>query len=80
MTVTVRSNSSRSVTVSQGSQASAGIVIKKGGELTVQQLTNVVSTDLQDGYSLVYDAATGKFVTRKIELDVVTTVVDGGTY
>ena len=61
-------------------RSTAGIVIKKGGELTVQQLTNVVSTDLQDGYSLVYDAATGKFVTRKIDVDVVAAVLDGGTY
>lgn len=79
MSVTVRTGTARSVSVNQGSQSSGSIVIKKGENLTVQGLSNVVSTDLQDGYTLVYDAETNKWVAQQIPAGSVG-AVDGGTY
>lgn len=79
MSVTVRSTSARNIAVTQGSQAQGSVVVKKAGELTVQGLSNVVSTDLQDGYTLVYDSVTNKWYTQQITGDVVQSI-DGGTY
>ena len=57
----------------------ASIVIKKLDQnLKLQQISNVNSTNLTDGYGLVYDAATNQFVFSP--LNVVTGNLDGGTY
>lgn len=79
MSVTVKTTTTNKVAVSQGSQTGASVVIKNADNLTVQGLSNVQSTDLQDGYTLVFDAATNKWVTQQISGDVIATV-DGGTY
>ncbi len=79
MSVTVRTSSPTNITVTPGTQAQGAIVVKKAGDLTLQSLSNVVSTDLQDGYTLVYDSATRKWITQQITGDVVQTI-DGGTY
>lgn len=79
MSVVIRTNTGSPITVSQGSQSQSAVVVKKGNELTVQGLKNVVSTDLQDGYTLVYDSTTEKWVTQQIEAGAIASV-DGGTY
>lgn len=79
MSVTVRTTNNNRVAVVQGSQTGAAVVIKQADNLTVQGLSNVQSTDLQDGYTLVFDATTNKWVTQQITGDVISTV-DGGTY
>lgn len=79
MTVVVRQSSSNSIAVTQGSQTQAAITVKKGTDLTVQGLSNVVSTDLQDGYTLVYDTTTNKWVTQQLGIESITGI-DGGTY
>lgn len=67
------------IRVIQGNQSSGSIVVKKGADLTVQGLSNVVSTDLQDGYTLVYDSSTNKWIAQAIEASSIATL-DGGTY
>lgn len=80
MTVTVRSTTGgRSVSVTQGSQSVGSVVVKRADNLTVEGLTNVVSTDLQDGYTLVYDADTDKWIAQQLEAGAIG-AVDGGTY
>ena len=79
MSVTVRTNPITAISVNQGSQVTGAVTIKKGGELTLQSLNNVVSTDLQDGYTLVYDSVTNKWITQQIDGAVIASV-DGGTY
>lgn len=79
MSITVRTGTASSISVAQGSQSAASVVIKKADNLTVQGLSNVVSTDLQDGYTLVYDAGTNKWVAQQIPAGAVS-AVDGGTY
>lgn len=79
MSVTVRTNPITAISVNQGSQVTGAVTIKKGGELTLQSLNNVVSTDLQDGYTLVYDSTTNKWITQQIDGAAIASV-DGGTY
>lgn len=67
------------ISVIQGSQSTGSIVVKKGDNLTVQGLSNVNSTDLQDGYTLIYDSDTNKWVTQAITGTEVASI-DGGTY
>lgn len=80
MTVAVRTISRPSISVVQGSQGSgSAVVVKKTGDITVQGLSNVVSTDLQDGYTLIYDSETNKWITQNVG-NVTIAAVDGGVY
>lgn len=79
MSVVVRTATPTSISVGSGSQSTASVVVKRADNLTVQGLSNVVSTDLQDGYTLVYDSDTRKWVAQQISGAVIATV-DGGTY
>lgn len=63
---------------SSGIQTQAAITIKKGTADTLQSLSNVVTTDLQDGYTLIYDAELGKWKAQPITASTV--AVDGGSY
>lgn len=49
---------------------------------SLQQLSNVDTTvnGLQDGYTLVYDEDTGKWVAQELSSSVSLDVLDGGTY
>lgn len=79
MSVTVRTNNVNSIRINQGARPEGAVVIKKTGDITVQGLSNVVSTDLQDGYTLVYDSDTNTWITQQID-GVVIGSVDGGYY
>jgi len=46
----------------------------------VEQLANVDSTTLEDGYTLVYDEATGKWIAQAISSSIQLENLDGGTY
>jgi len=46
----------------------------------VEQLANVDSTTLEDGYTLVYDEASGKWVAQAISSSIQLENLDGGTY
>ena len=66
------------ISVTQGSRATGSITVNKSTGGTLQSLSNVVTTDLQDGYTLIYDTATNKWVAQPISAGVA--AVDGGTY
>ena len=69
------------ISVNQGSQATASIVVKRAGNITLQSLTNVDSSDLQDGYTLIYDGEAGTFKTQPFQGNVtIEAVIDGGTF
>lgn len=71
--VSVPSSSRRIVsTVATGS--------KRVTSAKVEQLANVDSTGLEDGYTLVYDEASGKWVARELSAEVSIVNLDGGTY
>ena len=72
-----RTNSLR---VSAGSRSESAVVVKKlDGSLTVQGLSNVDSANLQDGYTIIYDAETNTWVTQEIVATAVASL-DGGYY
>jgi len=69
-----------SLTVNAGSRSEGAVVIKKlDGSLTVQGLSNVDSANLQDGYTIIYDAETNTWVTQEIVATAVASL-DGGYY
>ena len=46
----------------------------------VEQLTNVDATGLEDGYTLIYDESTGKWVAKELSTEINVASLDGGTY
>lgn len=78
-TIAVNSTASESTVIpSKANNPPANILVKKAQEMVLQSITNINSDNLQDGYTLIYDAETGEFVFSPITAAVVT--VDGGTY
>jgi len=79
MAVTVRTNNN--ISVNQGSRATGSITVNKSTGSKLQSLADVNTTDLQDGYTIIYDTTTNKWVSQPISAGAVSvTVVDGGTY
>lgn len=78
MSVTISTSTKSSVTLTPTNTSSSSLVIKKTSGGTLQSLSNVVTEQLQDGYTLVYDSETNKWVAQP--LSVADTTVDGGTY
>jgi len=76
-----RNNTNRIIVNNQGTQDSAAVVVRKttGESITLNSLKNVDTTDLQDGYTLVYDTETNTWVSQYINLTNVGNL-DGGTY
>ena len=78
MAVTVSKNNNTGISVALGASATGSITINKSTGGTLQSLSNVVTTDLQDGYTLIYDTSTSKWVAQPISAGVAS--VDGGIY
>jgi len=79
MAVTIRSNNN--IAVTQGSRATGSITVNKSTGGKLQSLADVNTTDLQDGYTIIFDTTTNKWVSQPISAGAVTiTTVDGGTY
>ena len=78
MAITVRPTTNSGISVSQGSGAVGSITINKSTGGTLQSLSNVVTNDLQDGYTLIYDITTNKWVSQPIS--AAASALDGGIY
>jgi len=68
---------------------SVNINIKKSSGGTLQSLSNVISTDLQNGDTLVYDSNTNKWISQPVAEIVagalgntvpIPSLLDGGAY
>lgn len=71
--VTVPNTRTTVTTVATGSQ--------KVTNAKLEQLANIDTTQgLRDGYTLVYDEDTGKFVAQPLSASVQLNVLDGGTF
>lgn len=79
MSVVVRPRGSSTIAVNQGAQSSAAVIVKRADNLNIDNLQDVVTTDLQDGYTLVYNVTTDKWVSQPVS-NVTLSAVDGGTY
>ena len=81
MAVTVKTNTNTGITVAQGAAATGSITVYKSTGGKLQSLADVNTTDLQDGYTIIYDTTTNKWVSQPIDIGAVSiTNVDGGTY
>ena len=78
MAVVVSSSSSSRVTLSPSNSGSTAITVKKSTGGTLQSLSNVDSSNLEDGYTIIYDSETSKWVAGPISAGVA--AVDGGSY
>ena len=78
MAVIVSKNNNTGISVALGASAAGSITVNKSTGGTLQSLSNVVTTDLQDGYTLIYDTSTSKWVAQPISAAVAS--VDGGIY
>ena len=78
MAITVRPTTNSGLSVSQGSGAVGSITINKSTGGTLQSLSNVVTNDLQNGYTLIYDITTNKWVSQPIS--AAAAALDGGIY
>ena len=77
MSIVINRSSSSKVTLTPSNQGSTSIVVKKSGG-TLQSLSNVDSTELEDGYTLLYDAETNTWIASPVGEGVI--AVDGGSY
>jgi hypothetical protein len=84
MALTVRTTSNRAITTTVGSTASDITTSVRKVSLplvNLEELKNVNSNDLENGYTLVYDANTNQWVTQSAdELALNLQNIDGGTY
>ena len=84
MALTVRTTSNRAITTTVGSTApDINTTVRKVSLplVNLEELKNVNSDDLENGYTLVYDANTNEWVTQSAdELALNLQNIDGGTY
>jgi hypothetical protein len=84
MALTVRTTSNRAITTTVGSTApDINTSVRKVSLplVNLEELKNVNSNDLENGYTLVYDANTNEWVTQSAdELALNLQNIDGGTY
>jgi hypothetical protein len=84
MALTVRTTSNRAITTTVGSTApDINTSVRKVSLplVNLEELKNVNSNDLENGYTLVYDANTNQWVTQSAdELALNLQNIDGGTY
>ena len=79
MAVTIRPTNN--ISVNQGSRSTGSITVNKSTGGKLQSLADVNTTNLEDGYTIIYDTTTNKWVSQAISLGAVSvTNVDGGTY
>ena len=76
--VAIKTTGARTVAVAAGGAATGSIVVKRMAGSTLESLSNVNASDLQDGYTIVYDTDTNKWVAQPASTAVAS--VDGGTY
>jgi hypothetical protein len=84
MALTVRTTSNRAITTTVGSTApDINTSVRKVSLplVNLEELKNVNSDELENGYTLVYDANTNEWVTQSAdELALNLQNIDGGTY
>jgi hypothetical protein len=78
MSVVVNTSNSSRVTLTPSNLSSTAITVKKSTGGTLQSLSNVDSSNLEDGYTLIYDSETNKWVASAVTTAVA--AVDGGSY
>ena len=78
MSIVVNKSSSAKVTLTPSNLGTTAITVKKSTGGTLQSLSNVDSSNLEDGHTLIYDSETNKWVASAVTSAVAS--VDGGSY
>lgn len=76
--VSVGSQNSTKVSVGTSNSINTSIVSKKA--VTLEALSDVVTENLQDGWTLAYNQETGKWEAVNPAQDLNLGIIDGGTY
>jgi hypothetical protein len=76
--VAISAPNNSSLTVNQGGTSPAGVIVRKSTGGTLTSLGDVNTSSVQDGFTLVYDSDTNKWVAQAVTSAVVS--VDGGRY
>lgn len=80
MSVKVTVPLNRGINTSVGNQSSINTnILSKNASAKLENLSNVVVDELQDGYTLVFNSAIGKWEAAPAE-DINLGTIDGGTY
>jgi len=77
-TVSISAPTNSSLTVNQGGSSPSSLVVRKSTGGTLTSLGDVNTSSVQDGFTLVYDSDTNKWVAQAVTSAVVS--VDGGRY
>lgn len=84
MALTVKTSTTKAITTTVGSTSpDINTSIRKVSVplVNLEELKNVNSDDLNDGYTLVYDSTTNQWITQSTaDLDLNLQNIDGGTY
>ena len=75
---TAVTNPSTNISVAQGAGATGSLTVNKSTGGKLQSLSDVVTSGLQNGYTIVYNNTTNKWVAQPIT--VVASTIDGGIY
>jgi len=78
MAITVRTGTGPGVSVQQGASGIGSITVNKSTGGKLQSLSDVESTGVQDGFTIVYNESINKWVTQAITTAVAS--IDGGIY
>lgn len=78
MAITVRANTGLGVSVQQGAGAVGSITVNKSTGGKLQSLSDVVTSGLQNGYSIVYNESLNKWVAQPVSIADLS--IDGGIY
>ena len=76
--VSVVSPNGSSLSVNQGGASPSNLVIRKSTGGTLTSLGDVNTSSVQDGFTLIYDSETNKWIAQAVTAAVVS--VDGGRY
>ena len=76
--VSVVAPNGSSLSVNQGGSSPSNLVIRKSTGGTLTSLGDVNTASLQDGYTLIYDSETNKWISQSVTSSVIS--VDGGRY
>lgn len=80
MSVKVTVPLNRGINTSVGNQSSINTnILSKNASAKLENLSNVVVDELQDGYTLIFNSALGKWEAAPAE-EINLGTIDGGTY
>lgn len=80
MTISVKSNTAKRISINASTETASGVVVKKPAVInTLESISNVSAVGIRDNDTLVYNATTRKWEAQQLAT-VTVPIIDGGTY